>query len=347
MSRHQPNQKTQYTDATRWAMKQLNKKILVVGGAGYIGAHMVRQLIKSRCDVVILDNLSTGNIKLVQGDAFVQGNLGDREILDGLFRANRFDAVMHFAAFSQVGESMHQPLVYYRNNLAQTVSLLEAMLRHNVKRFIFSSTAAVYGEPLAVPIAEDHPCAPTNTYGNTKLAVERMLADCDRAYGLTYTNLRYFNAAGADDSAEIGELHDPETHLIPIVLSAATGQIDHIRIFGTDYPTTDGTCIRDYVHVNDLAQAHLLALDALMEGGESAVYNLGSSNGYSVKEVIGKAQEVTGKKIPVVEAPRRPGDPAVLVASSHKIRRELGWAPVYGNLEKIIETAWNWHLKQK
>ncbi len=242
---------------------------------------------------------------------------------------------------------MHQPLLYYRNNLAETVALLDAMVRHDVKRFIFSSTAAVYGEPVAIPIAEDHPCAPTNPYGNTKLAVERMLADCDAAYGLKFAALRYFNAAGADESGEIGELHDPETHLIPIVLRAADGQIDHIRVFGTDYPTTDGTCIRDYVHVNDLAQAHLLALDALLGGGDSVVYNLGSSNGYSVREVIAKAEGVTGKKIPVVEAPRRSGDPAILVASSDKIKRELGWTPEYDNLEKIIQTAWNWHLSQK
>ena len=324
-----------------------NKNILVVGGAGYIGAHMVRQLTHAGCGVVILDNLSTGNRKLLQGGAFIQGNHGDADLLDRLFSEQAFDAVMHFAAFSQVGESMHQPLAYYRNNLAETVALLDAMVRYDVKRFIFSSTAAVYGEPVAIPITEDHPCAPTNPYGNTKLAVERMLADCDAAYGLKYTALRYFNAAGADVSGEIGELHDPETHLIPIVLKAADGQIDHIRVFGTDYPTTDGSCIRDYVHVNDLAQAHLLALDALLEGGDSAIYNLGSSNGYSVKEVIAKAEGVTGKKIPVVEAPRRPGDPAILVASSDKIMRELGWTPEYDNLEKIIQTAWNWHLKQK
>ena len=328
-------------------MKNMNKKILVVGGAGYIGAHMVRQLSNARCDVVVLDNLSTGHRKLLQGGEFIQGNLGDSDLLDRLFAAHAFDAVMHFAAFSQVGESMHQPLLYYRNNLAETVALLEAMLRHDVRRFIFSSTAAVYGEPVAIPITEKHPCAPTNPYGNTKLAVERMLADCDAAYGMKFTALRYFNAAGADEAGEIGELHDPETHLIPIVLRAADGQIDHIRVFGTDYATTDGTCIRDYIHVNDLAQAHLLALDALLKGGDSAIYNLGSSSGYSVREVIGKAEGVTGKKIPVVEAARRPGDPAILVASSEKIQRELGWTPVYDNLEKIIQTAWNWHLKQK
>ena len=327
-------------------MPKTNKKILVVGGAGYIGSHMVRRLLQAGCDVVILDNLSTGNRKLITGGELVHGNLGDACLLDKLFGAHKFDAVMHFAAFSQVGESMHQPLTYYRNNLAETVVLLDAMLRHNVKRFIFSSTAAVYGEPVAIPITEDHPCMPTNPYGNTKLAVERMLADCDSAHGLKYTALRYFNAAGADDSGEIGELHDPETHLIPIVLKTASGQIKHIQVFGNDYPTTDGTCIRDYVHVNDLAQAHLLALDALLRGGESVVYNLGSSNGYSVKEVIANAEAVTGKKIPVVEAPRRAGDPAILVASSEKIKRALGWMPAYENLEKIIRTAWNWHLKQ-
>jgi UDP-glucose 4-epimerase len=304
-------------------------------------------LANAGCEVVILDNLSTGNRRLVQGGEFIQGHLGDRELLERLFAGHVFDAVMHFAAFSQVGESMHQPLAYYRNNLAETVALLDAMVRHDVRRFIFSSTAAVYGEPVAIPIAEDHPCAPTNPYGNTKLAVERMLADCDAAHGVTYAALRYFNAAGADESGEIGELHDPETHLIPIVLQAADGLIDHIRLFGTDYPTTDGTCIRDYVHVNDLAQAHLLALGALLDGGNSAVYNLGSSHGYSVREVIAKAEGVTGKKIPVVEAPRRSGDPAILVASSDKIKRELGWAPGYDDLETIIRTAWNWHLKQR
>lgn len=326
-------------------MKNTPKKILVVGGAGYIGSHMVRQLIKAHYDVVILDNLSTGNRKLVPAGDFVEGNLGDVGLLDRLFATHAIEAVMHFAAFSQVGESMHFPLKYYCNNVAETIALLDTMLRHDVKRFIFSSTAAVYGEPVAIPITENHPCAPTNPYGNTKLAVERMLADCDAACGLKSVALRYFNAAGADESGEIGEMHDPETHLIPIVLKAAAGRIDHIQVFGTDYPTSDGTCVRDYVHVNDLAQAHLLALDELLAGGQSAVYNLGSSSGYSVKEVIGKAEAITGKTIPVVEAPRRAGDPAVLVASSAKIKRELGWQPAYENLEKIIQSAWHWHSK--
>lgn len=326
-------------------MKQ--NKILVVGGAGYIGSHMVRQLLDARYEVVILDNLSTGSRRLVHGGEFVQGSLGDAGLLERLFSEHAFDAVMHFAAFSQVGESMNQPLKYYRNNLAETVALLEAMVGHGVKRFIFSSTAAVYGEPVEVPITEAHPCRPTNPYGNSKLAVERLLEDCDAAYGLRYTALRYFNAAGADESGKIGELHVPETHLIPIILKAAAGRIEQIQVFGTDYPTPDGTCIRDYVHVNDLAQAHLLALDALLGRGKSAIYNLGSSHGFSVKEVIGKAQAVTGKRIPVRQAPRRSGDPAILVASSEKIKRELGWKPVYENLEAIIRSAWQWHRAEE
>jgi UDP-glucose 4-epimerase len=325
-------------------MNNRNCRILVVGGAGYIGSHIVRQLINAQCEVVILDDLSTGHRRLVQGGQFVHGRLGDVSLLTQLFGEHSFDAVMHFAAFSQVGESMHQPLRYYRNNLAETIALLETMVCHGIKRFVFSSTAAVYGEPLDIPITESHPCQPTNPYGNTKLAVERLLADCDAAYGLKSMVLRYFNAAGADESAEIGELHDPETHLIPNLFKAALGQINHIQLFGTDYHTTDGTCIRDYVHVNDLAQAHLLALDVLLADGESAVYNLGSNSGFSVKDVIDKAELVTGRKIPVVDAPRRPGDPAILVASSEKIKRELGWNPDYQSLEKIIDTAWKWHL---
>jgi len=224
--------------------------------------------------------------------------------------------------------------------------LLDAMIRHNVKRFIFSSTAAVYGEPIETPISENHPCRPTNPYGNTKLAVERMLSDCDSAYGLKSVALRYFNAAGADESGDIGELHNPETHLIPIILKAASGELDRIKVFGTDYPTEDGTCIRDYVHVNDLAQAHLLALDALLSGEESQVYNLGSSNGFSVNQVIRIAEKVTGKEVPVMASSRREGDPAVLIASSDKIKRELGWKPSYTQLEPIIETAWKWHRQQ-
>ena len=322
-----------------------NARVLVVGGAGYIGSHIVRQLIKAKHDVIILDDLSTGFSRLVQGDQFVKGKLGDSDLLNSLFKNERIDAVMHFAAFSQVGESMRHPLKYYRNNLSETVNLIDAMINNGVNRFVFSSTAAVYGEPQEIPITETHSCLPTNPYGNTKLAVERLLSDCDAAHGLKFMALRYFNAAGADDSGEIGEMHDPETHLIPNLFRAALGQIDHIQLFGTDYPTQDGTCIRDYIHVNDLAQAHLLALDALLSGVKSNVYNLGNNNGFSVREVIEKTQAAIGKTIPVKEAPRRPGDPAVLVASAEKIKKELGWQPTYESLETIIDTAWRWHLK--
>jgi UDP-glucose 4-epimerase len=321
-------------------------KILVIGGAGYIGSHMVRCLRQSSYDVFILDNLSTGNRRLILGNDWLEGSLGEAGLLERLFETHTFDAVMHFAAFSQVGESMSDPLAYYKNNLSETMVLLDAMIRHNVKRFIFSSTAAVYGEPIETPISENHPCRPTNPYGNTKLAVERMLSDCDSAYGLKSVALRYFNAAGADESGDIGELHNPETHLIPIILKAASGELDRIKVFGTDYPTEDGTCIRDYVHVNDLAQAHLLALDALLSGEESQVYNLGSSNGFSVNQVIRIAEKVTGKEVPVMASSRREGDPAVLIASSDKIKRELGWKPSYTQLEPIIETAWKWHRQQ-
>ena len=320
------------------------QKVLVVGGAGYIGSHMVRELIRAKWDVVILDNLSTGNRRLLAPDGiFVQGDLGDSDLLDRIFSNHRIAAVMHFAAFSQVGESVQEPLRYYHNNLAKTITLLDAMRRHRVARFIFSSTAAVYGEPEAVPIDEMHPCLPTSPYGNTKLAVERMLADCDAAFGLKSVALRYFNAAGADPSGGIGEMHDPETHLIPIVLKAAAGKTHQIQVFGTDYPTTDGTCIRDYIHVNDLARAHLLALNALLDGGGSAVYNLGSSAGHSVRAVIETAERITGISIPVCEAQRRAGDPAVLIARSEKIKKELGWRPAIDDLTEIIASAWRWH----
>jgi UDP-glucose 4-epimerase len=319
-------------------------KILVVGGAGYIGSHMVRALLEGGYEVVVLDNLSTGYRRLLTGGTFVQGSLGDRDLLDGLFQENPVDAVMHFAAFSLVGESVQAPLKYYRNNIAETVSLIEAMVRHGIRRFIFSSTAAVYGEPIKSPISEDHPKQPTNPYGTSKLCVERILADCDRAYGLRSICLRYFNAAGADASGDIGEMHDPETHLIPLVLKGALGQTP-IKIFGIDYPTPDGTCIRDYVHVTDLAQAHLLALQALLDGSGSCAYNLGNSIGYSVRQVIELARKATGLTIQAVEEQRRPGDPATLVADSGKIKKELNWTPRYEDLEQIIATAWNWIQK--
>ena len=321
-------------------------KILLAGGAGYIGSHMVKDLLDTDYGVITLDDLSTGHRDLVPGGEFIEGGLGDRVLLDNLFSTHPISAVMHFAAFSLVGESVENPLKYYRNNMAATAELLDSMIRHNVKRFIFSSTAAVYGEPVEIPITEDHPCDPTNPYGASKIAVERMLKDCDSAYGLKYISLRYFNASGADESGNIGERHHNETHLIPLILEVATGRRENIKIFGTNYPTPDGTCIRDYIHVSDLTRAHLLALETLMSGGDSSVYNLGNNRGYSVREVIELARKVTGKPIPAIEADKRPGDPAVLIASSDKIKEALGWKPKYEDLETIIKTAWVWHWKE-
>ena len=323
-----------------------NDKILVVGGAGYIGSHMVKDLLDAGYHVITLDDLSTGHRELLPGGEFVEGGLGDAVLLDKLFSTHKISAVMHFAAFSLVGESVEKPLKYYRNNMAATAELLDSMIRHSVKRFIFSSTAAVYGEPVDIPITESHPCTPTNPYGESKIAVERMLKDCDSAYGLKYISLRYFNAAGADRSGEIGERHRNETHLIPLVLEVAAGRRENIKIFGTNYPTPDGTCIRDYIHVSDLSGAHLLALDSLLSGGDSAVYNLGNNRGYSVREVIELSRKVTGKPIPAIEADKRPGDPAILIASSDKIKKNLGWKPEYEDLETIIKTAWKWHQKE-
>jgi UDP-glucose-4-epimerase GalE len=325
-------------------VKNETNTVLVVGGAGYIGSHMVKLLLEKSYPVIVLDNLSTGHRRLVSGGEFIEGSLGDAELLVRIFNAYPISAVMHFAAFSLVGESVQAPLKYYRNNMCETLTLIEAMVTHGVKRFIFSSTAAVYGEPERVPIPEDHPCRPTNPYGNTKLGVERMLADCDAAFGLRSICLRYFNAAGADPSGMIGEAHTPESHLIPLVLKAALAATP-VKIFGVDYPTADGTCLRDYVHVCDLAQAHLLALDALEAGCASDVFNLGNSVGYSVRQVIDAAGRITGKKTEALECERRPGDPAVLVADSSKIRSKLGWKPKYEGLDEIIDTAWHWHAK--
>lgn len=320
--------------------------ILVVGGAGYIGAHMVKELLSHGREVVVLDNLSTGHRERIPGGIFVQGDLGDETLLRLLFTTYPIGAVMHFAAFSLVAESVAFPLKYYENNVAKTITLFKVMLDHGVKRFIFSSSAAVYGEPEEIPITEDCPTRPTNPYGATKLMVENMLQECDRTHGLKFISLRYFNAAGADESGTIGENHTPESHLIPLVLKAATGERENITIFGTDYPTQDGTCIRDYIHVTDLAQAHLLAMNALENGEPSRIYNLGNSQGYSVKEVIEIAGQVTAQRIPVVKGPRRAGDPAILIAGSEKISKELGWKPRYPDLKTIVKTAWKWHRNQ-
>ncbi len=320
--------------------------ILVVGGTGYIGSHMVMDLLRAGYPVVTLDNLSRGHRELLPGGDFIEGDLGNPDDLRKVFTSYPVKAVMHFAAHSQVGESVEQPLMYYRNNVANTITLLEAMQDAGVRHFIFSSTAAVYGEPVQVPITESHPHQPTNPYGATKLAVERMLADYSQASGLTYSVLRYFNAAGADASGQLGERHRPETHLIPLVLQVATGERASIRIFGTDYPTPDGTCLRDYIHVSDLTRAHLLALEALLGGAGNSTYNLGNSTGYSVKEIIDTARAVTGHPIPAETAPRRAGDPAVLIADSSKIRRDLGWQPGYEAIDAIIRTAWVWHQRE-
>jgi UDP-glucose 4-epimerase len=328
-------------------MNQKNKDgtILVVGGAGYIGSHMVKALLKEGYTPLILDSLATGHKRLLTGGTFIEGRLGDKNLLNQIFTENSVRAVMHFAAFSLVGESVQQPLKYYQNNVCETISLLNAMVQHHVKRFIFSSTAAVYGEPDKTPIDEMHPRRPTNPYGSSKLCVEQMLSDCDAAYGLKSICLRYFNAAGADESGTIGEMHNPETHLIPLVLKSAISG-NPIKVFGTDYPTPDGTCLRDYVHVTDLAQAHLLALKALLKGSGSAAYNLGNSIGYSVRQVISIAEKVTGRSIQVIEDRRRSGDPAVLVADSKKIKQALNWQPRYEDLGTIIATAWKWHQRQ-
>ena len=320
--------------------------ILVIGGAGYIGSHMVLDLLRADYPVVVLDNLSRGHRELVPGGEFVAGDMGNAQDLRRVFNQYPIKAVMHFAAHSLVGESVEQPLLYYENNVANSITLLEEMVAANIHHFIFSSTAAVYGEPVQTPIAEDHPCNPTNPYGATKLAVERLLADVGQATDLTWSILRYFNAAGADQSGDVGERHQPETHLIPLVLQVATGERASISIFGDNYPTPDGTCLRDYVHVSDLTQAHLLALEHLLAGGGNSTYNLGNSTGYSVKQIIETARQITGHAIPARIETRRAGDPAVLIADSGNIRRQLGWQPAYEDVSEIIRTAWAWHRKE-
>ncbi len=320
-------------------------KILVVGGAGYIGSHMVKRLLQGGAEVVTLDNLSGGYRDAICGGAFVYGDIADTRLLNRIFSTHSFDAVMHFASYIQVGESVQEPSKYYQNNVSNTLNLLDVMVALDVKKFIFSSTAAIFGEPQYTPIDENHPKDPINPYGRSKWMVEQALSDYDRAYGLKSACLRYFNAAGADPDGAMGERHDPETHLIPLVLQAASGRRAQIRVFGRDYETPDGTCIRDYIHVTDLAEAHWLALEHLLAGGDSCAFNLGNGNGFSVQEVIDIARKVTGKTIRCEDEPRRAGDPARLVADSRKIREQLGWQPRYADLATIIADAWRWEIR--
>ena len=320
--------------------------ILVVGGAGYIGSHMVKRLIADHHQVVVVDNLSTGYRDAVLTESFYEVDIADQINLSKVFSQHKIDAVFHFASFIQVGESVKDPLKYYRNNVAATLSLLEVMVKFDVKHFVFSSTAAVFGNPQYSPIDEKHPKEPINPYGQSKLMVEKMLEDFDRAYGLKSVSLRYFNAAGADPEGELGERHIPETHLIPLVLQAASGRSESISVFGKDYETLDGTCVRDYIHIVDLADAHVKAIDYLKKGNaSSAVFNLGNGKGFSVKEIIEASQKVTGKKIPVNYVERRAGDPPTLVADATLAQKVLGWKPKYTKIEDIIQHAWAWEEK--
>lgn len=319
-------------------------KVLVIGGAGYIGSHMVQILGCKGCSVTTLDDLSSGHRDAVLCGDFVEGNFGDPEVLDTVL-SRGFDAVMHFASFIQVGESVLYPDKYYQNNVVNTFVLLDAMRANEVRNFIFSSTAATFGKPQYTPIDERHPQQPINPYGRTKLMVEQALADYDKAYGMKSVCLRYFNAAGADPEGQLGERHHPETHLIPLVLQVASGKRPNISVFGRDYDTPDGTCIRDYIHIQDLCSAHWLALKSLVNGAGSQAYNLGNGSGFSVQEVINAAEQVTGRKISVVDAARREGDPARLVADSKLARKQLGWQPQYADLATIIEHAWKWEIR--
>ena len=325
--------------------------VLVTGGAGYIGSHTCVELLENNKEVVVLDNLSNSSeealnrVKRITGKEvkFYKGDIRDINFLDDLFSKEKIDAVIHFAAYSLVGESVTDPLKYYDNNLCGTKVLLESMVKNNVDKIVFSSTAATYGEPENIPILESDRTEPTNPYGETKLSMEKMFKWTANAHGLRFVSLRYFNACGADESGKIGEAHNPETHLIPIILQVPNGQREFVSIFGNDYPTKDGTCIRDYIHVTDLAQAHILAVKYLMNGGNSDIFNLGNGVGFSVREVIETARKVTGHPIPVKDVERRAGDPAQLIASSEKAKKVLGWKPEHDSLEEIIASAWNWH----
>lgn len=322
-----------------------NKNIIVTGGAGYIGSHACKALAKAGYLPVTYDSLSRGHAEAVKWGPLETGDILDANRLDEVFNKYRPRAVMHFAAYAYVGESVNQPMLYYRNNVIGSFTLLNRMIEHGIEHFIFSSTCAIYGNPDTIPIREDHRKLPVNPYGNTKATVETMLADLSAQNKLKYVSLRYFNAAGADLDGETGEHHDPETHLIPLVLQAAVGRRPHVDIYGTDYDTPDGTCIRDYLHVTDLVNAHILALNYLLDGGDSDYFNLGTEKGYSVREIIDRASAITGKQIVTREAPRRPGDPAALVADSSHIKQKLGWTLNYSDLESILASAWNWHQK--
>lgn len=318
--------------------------VLVLGGAGYIGSHTALELTRAGEQVIIADNLATGHIEAIpEGTKFYQGDLHDKAFLDRIFESEDIDAVIHFAAYSLVGESVTNPLKYYDNNLCGTKVLLDSMVEHKIGMIVFSSTAATYGEPENIPILETDRTLPTNPYGETKLAMEKMFYWTSKAHGLRYVSLRYFNACGADETGTIGEAHNPESHLIPLILQVPNGKRESVSIFGTDYDTPDGTCIRDYIHVTDLAQAHILAVKYLRNGNDSDIFNLGNGIGYSVREVIETARKVTGHPIPAVETPKRAGDPARLVASSEKARKVLGWNPTHASLENIISDAWKWH----
>jgi UDP-glucose 4-epimerase len=319
--------------------------ILIVGGAGYIGSHVNKLLNESGYETIILDNLSYGHKEAVQWGILEECDIKDIDDIDKIFTKYDIDAVMHFSSFIEVGESVTNPEKYYTNNVVNTMNLLKVMLKHDVKKFIFSSTCATYGVPQKIPLTEDHPQNPINPYGWTKLMVERILKDYDTAYGLKSIILRYFNASGADESGLIGENHNPESHLIPLILDAAIGKREDIKIYGTDYDTPDGTCIRDYIHVNDLADAHIKALEYLNENNTSNEFNLGNGKGFSVREVIESVKKVTGRQFKVSETPRREGDPAVLIGSAQKAKDLLGWNPQYVQIDQIVETAWNWHQK--
>ncbi|EHI97896.1 UDP-glucose 4-epimerase [Clostridium sp. DL-VIII] len=318
--------------------------ILVCGGAGYIGSHTVHELIKQNKDVIVVDNLQSGHIKAVNSKAkFYKGDIRDSEFLDKVFSENNIEAIIHFAANSLVGESMEKPLLYFNNNVYGMQILLESMVKHDIKHIVFSSTAAVYGEPKKIPILEDDETHPTNTYGETKLTMEKMMKWVNKAHGITFVSLRYFNAAGAIEDGSIGEDHSPESHLIPLILQVPLKKREAITVFGEDYDTPDGTCIRDYIHVLDLADAHIKAVDYLLKGNESNIFNLGNGVGFSVKEMIDSAKEATNEEIKVIIGDRRAGDPARLIASNEKAKKILGWNPKYTDVKDVISTAWGWH----